>query len=701
MLANRHDCNCLTLFVAAVFVLLLTPQSAGALPRRPAGAVPPQTVETSDLQLCNDPQATPDTKVPACTRVIDHPGPGTNLSEIYNHRGVAKVRFGDLGGAIEDFTEALNQNPNYFDALYNRGLAYHLGENYENAINDFSRALQVDNRSKKAAPVYNMRGLSLWDKGEYDRAIEDFGQAIKLNDTFAPAYVNRGKAYILSRQVDLAIADFNNAIELNRTKPLVYIHRGDARVQRADFTGAINDYSAAIGLDPRSWEAYSHRGEAWRLLHDLVKSIADNNKAVELNPNEKEAYNNRALTLKDQGKLDEAIADCDQAIMLDPAYDFAYATRGLIRRLKGNLAGSLTDLNKAVELNPRSPVALTLRGDTLRESGDYDSAMKDFNKTISILPDFVAAYTGRGLTYEKMGDSAKAKADFEKALNLPADVDAGLARPAQDVARTRLAALAAVEASLSQAAPYDLPIGAARGVRLGAAPPPKILETGYSFLKDIGGEEPGYGLYSYAILVNDNERSAKFLGDVLKAIPSVEETAAPHSRSTRSRTNVFYIPLQNKNAEELIRLSNSYQEDPAAFSATFAKNYYDYEMSRALLNHLCDSPAEEIKEVCYGDRSRGPYIFSHATPASIVGPVPPPFLFMDLSNVHERAFPEIVAAFRAQVKREDISDGAKIKTLKFKLLNITLEAADWLVPVQKAMANIVYSPSGQTEKDKK
>jgi hypothetical protein len=74
---------------------------------------------------------------------------------------------------------------------------------------------------------------------------------------------------------------------------------------------------------------------------------------------------------------------------------------------------------------------------------------------------------------------------------------------------------------------------------------------------------------------------------------------------------------------------------------------------------------------------------------------------MDLSDVHERAFPEIIDAFKAQVKREDITDRAKIDTLRLKLLSITLKAADWLVPVRKALAEIVYSASEQTEKDKK
>ncbi|MGI8568014.1 MAG: hypothetical protein ACR2KT_02465 [Methylocella sp.] len=215
-------------------------------------------------------------------------------------------------------------------------------------------------------------------------------------------------------------------------------------------------------------------------------------------------------------------------------------------------------------------------------------------------------------------------------------------------------------------------------------------------MKDIGREEPGYGLYSYATVINNDNRSKMFLARVFSGIPSVKYTAAQ-----RSQTNIFYVPLKNYKEEietEEI-LSSDFQTDE--IGGYYARNLYDYKFARTLLNHLCESPAKEIEGVCEADLSRGPYIFAYAKPASKVTPVPPPFLFIDLSDVHERAFPEFIAAFRAQVKREDISDRAKIDTLRLRLLSIALTGADWVAPVQKAIADVVHSASGQFEKDKK
>jgi hypothetical protein len=122
-------------------------------------------------------------------------------------------------------------------------------------------------------------------------------------------------------------------------------------------------------------------------------------------------------------------------------------------------------------------------------------------------------------------------------------------------------------------------------------------------------------------------------------------------------------------------------------------------MARAILNHLCNPPADTMREFCQGDTSRGPYIFTYAKPASSLEPVPPPFLFVNLSDVDARAFGEFISAFQAQVKREDIADGARIESLRLKILPIVLKAARLIGPVAKAVADIVHS-GGAGEPDK-
>ncbi len=426
------------LVTLVVGVLLVLP---AALPAR--GEVQVVGPPASDLDLCNHSLRDPDVGIPACTRLIEADRDGPGVPGYLSNRGVAKIAKRDLESAIRDFTSALDRKPKFVDAFRNRGLAYHMHGDYDSAISDFKRALKLDDRS---AALYNARGASLVNKEELDLAIADFDRALQIDAKFANAYYNRGQARFLKKDFASAVADLDAYITLVPADPKGYIQRGDARVNKADFAAAIADFGTAIDVDPTSWEAYSHRGEARRLQGELGKAMADHDKAIALEANP-EAYVNRALAWGDQGNHDKAIADCGEAILLRPRYDLAYADRGRFRRLAGDLRGSLSDLDKAVELNPLSFRALSFRGETLLASGDSARALADFTESLRLAPDFVAGYTGRAQAYEMLGERAKAKADFATAGSLPAIAEAGLAKPAQEVARTRLAAIEKEEAA--------------------------------------------------------------------------------------------------------------------------------------------------------------------------------------------------------------------------------------------------------------
>ena len=226
-------------------------------------------------------------------------------------------------------------------------------------------------------------------------------------------------------------------------------------------------------------------------------------------------------------------------------------------------------------------------------------------------------------------------------------------------------------------------------------PSVRILETGYSVLQELGKEESGYGLYSYAVTGSDSIRSAAFLSQVFQSIPAVENTAAD-----RAQINILYVPLKKDKVQKFadgVRVAFT-DRNYSKLGTEYSRSLYDYKMARAILNHICNPPAEPVREVCSGDMSRGPYIFTYAKPASSLEPVPPPFLLVDLSEVHQQAFGEFVSAFKAQVKREDVTDGARINSLRLKLLDIVLKASDWVSPIQKSIADIVHSEGGKDTK---
>jgi ankyrin repeat protein/cytochrome c-type biogenesis protein CcmH/NrfG len=129
----------------------------------------------------------------------------------YNKRGCAYADKGDYDRAISDFDKALELDPNYAFAYSNRGYAYADKGDYDRAISDLDKALELDPRYAEA---YLNRGLACYRKGSYDRAISDFDKALELNPKLALAYLNRGNAYRHKSDYDRAISDYKKFIEL-------------------------------------------------------------------------------------------------------------------------------------------------------------------------------------------------------------------------------------------------------------------------------------------------------------------------------------------------------------------------------------------------------------------------------------------------------------------------------------------------------
>lgn len=104
------------------------------------------------------------------------------------------------------------------------------------------------------------RANALQAKGDYDRAIVDYTEALRLEPTAAILFHNRGNAWLRKADYARAIADYGEAIRLQPIYPTAFNNRGSARFSLGDHAGAMADYNRAIRLDPRYTAAYLNRG---------------------------------------------------------------------------------------------------------------------------------------------------------------------------------------------------------------------------------------------------------------------------------------------------------------------------------------------------------------------------------------------------------------------------------------------------------
>ncbi|NLD39036.1 MAG: tetratricopeptide repeat protein [Desulfatiglans sp.] len=77
-------------------------------------------------------------------------------------------------------------------AYVNRGIAYYQRSSFSNAINDFSKTIELDNREPG---VYLLRGNAYYSKREYRQAINDYNKALEINPDYYAAYNYRSDLY--------------------------------------------------------------------------------------------------------------------------------------------------------------------------------------------------------------------------------------------------------------------------------------------------------------------------------------------------------------------------------------------------------------------------------------------------------------------------------------------------------------------------
>jgi tetratricopeptide (TPR) repeat protein len=234
--------------------------------------------------------------------------------------------------------------------------------------------------------AFNSRGTAYFNRRDYDRAIKEFDEAIRLDLNYANAFYNRGSAYQSKGDYDRAINDYDEAIRLNPRDAAFFSNRGGAYQVKREFDRAINDYDEAIRLDPKEAAFFSNRATAYRSKGQNDRAIRDYGEAIRLDPKNATFLLNRAAALQDKREFDRAIEDYDEAIRLNPRYANALCSRGVAYHNKGEYERAIMDYDDAIGVNSKDAIALYQRSLAKRAMHDDAGADADLEAAKTIDP---------------------------------------------------------------------------------------------------------------------------------------------------------------------------------------------------------------------------------------------------------------------------------------------------------------------------
>jgi tetratricopeptide (TPR) repeat protein len=190
----------------------------------------------------------------------------------YSERGNAYKNRGNLNEAISDYSKAMEIDPNYAAAYNNRGAAYLKKGNAEQALFDCNKAIQLN---PKVSFYYYNRANVYKSKGYFQQAVSDYSKAIAINPDFALAYHNRGSVYQERGSLNEAVSDYSKAIAIEPNLALTYYNRGNVYLANGDLIKAVSDYGRAIQIEPNLAGAYLNRAKAHFLKQEYQESWQD------------------------------------------------------------------------------------------------------------------------------------------------------------------------------------------------------------------------------------------------------------------------------------------------------------------------------------------------------------------------------------------------------------------------------------------
>ena len=362
--------------------------------------------------------------------------------DVYAARGNAYDSEREREKALNDYNQAIKIDPGYTAAYVNRSKIYAKFGDYDKAIADCNRVIDMD-----PSVGYVARSLVYSNFNERAKAIADCDKAIELDPKNADAYIRRGINWMISNNFKRSLADMERAIELNPSSleaRCMYVgvimldilsNKKTDELKMALREKLLPELNQLIEIYSENQKLYELRASVYRTIEEneraeqdskTIRDLFEKNSPAEydeLAAKEKVQYGD---TLCRQKLFKNAIAVYSEAIRIDPTYGGAYFKRGNAYSKMYTYDKAIQDYDEAIKLEPSNIDAYKNRGDAYNAKGRSDLSAKDYRMAIQVCTkkiegatkkdDLSTLYLSRAMTHISLQEFEEAIRDLTSVI---------------------------------------------------------------------------------------------------------------------------------------------------------------------------------------------------------------------------------------------------------------------------------------------
>ncbi len=196
------------------------------------------------------------------------------------NRAVVLAKAGHLAEAVDGYNQALTlglRDDYMVMAYYQRGMTLAALDNFETAVNDYSKAMELDPEDLRFP--FN-RAEALARLGRHEEAVKDLDLVIKGKPKYYFAYHRRAESLARLRRYQEAVQDYTSAVDLKKNYPAAFYNRAFALRFLGRYVEAADDFATVIKQDPKRNTARLGLAEALILTDRFPQALAVVDKAL-------------------------------------------------------------------------------------------------------------------------------------------------------------------------------------------------------------------------------------------------------------------------------------------------------------------------------------------------------------------------------------------------------------------------------------
>ena len=153
------------------------------------------------------------------------------------------------------------------DDLLVNALTAHNKNRFGEAIEQYSKILELDPGNEICSIIYKHRGMASFACSKYADAVEDFNKSLEYdNKSYKSAYY-RGVVHSVLKDYSSAIDDYTLSLSINPYQPFCLFRRGQAFYHIGDYPQALSDCENSLALEPDNKSTAKFRD----ILHEKLK----------------------------------------------------------------------------------------------------------------------------------------------------------------------------------------------------------------------------------------------------------------------------------------------------------------------------------------------------------------------------------------------------------------------------------------------